>query len=193
MVGYSGQLGGRSWFMTRRAGRFSMTNGWPRRSDKACEDVGRPASGKADNDAHRPRWIGLRPRNSRDGRERGSACGQMQEFAAGKFHFVLHHCNSHNGLPCLPALNGATCALGNLPQCLTARALSPKRAFVWQHAGPWTECSAPPTSRLRCGWPALEGIGSKRKGSSYRSGRSPDWLKMTNTACAAVKREAEGD
>jgi len=87
MVGYSGQLGGRSWFMTRRAGRFSMTNGWPRRSDKACEDVGRPASGKADNDAHRPRWIGLRPRNSRDGRERGSAGGQMQEFAAGKFHF----------------------------------------------------------------------------------------------------------
>jgi len=54
---------------------------------QACEDVGRPASGKADNDAHRPRWIGLRPRNSRDGRERGSAGGQMQEFAAGKFHF----------------------------------------------------------------------------------------------------------
>jgi len=26
----------------------------------------------------------------------------------------------------------------------------------------------------------LEGIVSKRKGSSYRSGRSPDWLKMKN-------------
>jgi bifunctional non-homologous end joining protein LigD len=39
----------------------------------------------------------------------------------------------------------------------------------------------------------LEGIVSKRKGSPYRSGRSPDWLKMKNPACAAVKREAEED
>jgi len=39
----------------------------------------------------------------------------------------------------------------------------------------------------------LEGIVSKRKGSAYRSGRSPDWLKMKNPACAAVKREAEED
>jgi uncharacterized LabA/DUF88 family protein len=28
---------------------------------------------------------------------------------------------------------------------------------------------------------------------AYRSGRSPDWLKMKNLACAAVKREAEED
>jgi bifunctional non-homologous end joining protein LigD len=39
----------------------------------------------------------------------------------------------------------------------------------------------------------LEGIVSKRKDSSYRSGRSPDWLKMKNPAHAAVKREAEED
>jgi ATP-dependent DNA ligase len=39
----------------------------------------------------------------------------------------------------------------------------------------------------------LEGIVSKRKDSMYRSGRSPDWLKMKNSACAAVKREAEED
>jgi bifunctional non-homologous end joining protein LigD len=39
----------------------------------------------------------------------------------------------------------------------------------------------------------LEGIVSKRKDSAYRSGRSPDWLKMKNTAAAAVKREAEED
>jgi bifunctional non-homologous end joining protein LigD len=39
----------------------------------------------------------------------------------------------------------------------------------------------------------LEGIVSKRKDSPYRSGRSPDWLKMKNPACAAVKREAEED
>jgi len=29
----------------------------------------------------------LRPRNSRDGRERGGAGGQMQKISAGKFHF----------------------------------------------------------------------------------------------------------
>jgi hypothetical protein len=33
---------------------------------------------------------------------------------------------------------------------------------------------------------------SKRKDSAYRSGRSPDWLKMNNPACAAVTREAGG-
>jgi bifunctional non-homologous end joining protein LigD len=37
----------------------------------------------------------------------------------------------------------------------------------------------------------LEGIVSKRKDSAYRSGRSPDLLKMKNPACAAVTREAE--
>ena len=41
--------------------------------------------------------------------------------------------------------------------------------------------------------PGLEGIVSKRKDSSYRSGRSPDWLKMKNADAPAVKREAEED
>jgi hypothetical protein len=39
----------------------------------------------------------------------------------------------------------------------------------------------------------LEGVVSKRKDSSYRSGRSPDWLKMKNSDAPAVKREAEED
>jgi CheY-like chemotaxis protein len=34
----------------------------------------------------------------------------------------------------------------------------------------------------------LEGIVSKRKDSSYRCGRSPDWLKMKNANAPAVKR-----
>jgi bifunctional non-homologous end joining protein LigD len=40
-----------------------------------------------------------------------------------------------------------------------------------------------------------EGIVSKRLGSSYRSGRSPHWLKVKNKnpAAPAVKREAEED
>src|SRR6516162_10691379 len=39
----------------------------------------------------------------------------------------------------------------------------------------------------------LEGSVSKRKDSAYRSGRSPDWLKMKNSNAPAVKREAEED
>jgi len=39
----------------------------------------------------------------------------------------------------------------------------------------------------------LEGIVSKRKDSAYRSGRSPDWLKMKNSDAPAVRREAEED
>jgi bifunctional non-homologous end joining protein LigD len=43
----------------------------------------------------------------------------------------------------------------------------------------------------------LEGIVSKRKGSPYRSGRSPDWLKFKNPAAPAVserrKKIGEGD
>jgi ATP-dependent DNA ligase len=39
----------------------------------------------------------------------------------------------------------------------------------------------------------LEGIVSKRKDSPYRSGRSPDWLKMKNPNAPTVKREAEED
>src|SRR5262249_14774799 len=39
----------------------------------------------------------------------------------------------------------------------------------------------------------LEGIVSKRKTSTYRSGRSPDWLKSKNPACEAVRRDEEED
>jgi bifunctional non-homologous end joining protein LigD len=42
--------------------------------------------------------------------------------------------------------------------------------------------------RLGC-----EGIVSKRLGSSYRSGRSPYWVKVKNPNAPAVKREAEED
>jgi bifunctional non-homologous end joining protein LigD len=38
-----------------------------------------------------------------------------------------------------------------------------------------------------------EGIVSKRRGSSYRSGRVDHWLKIKNPAAPAIKREAEED
>ena len=37
----------------------------------------------------------------------------------------------------------------------------------------------------------LEGIVSKRLGSTYRSGRTNDWLKFKNPNAPAMKREAE--
>jgi hypothetical protein len=47
-----------------------------------------------------------------------------------------------------------------------------------------------PATRHACKL-GLEGIVSKRKGSIYRSGRSPDWIKMKTPACQAVQREEE--
>ena len=38
-----------------------------------------------------------------------------------------------------------------------------------------------------------EGIVSKRLGSTYRSGRTDQWLKIKNPAAPAVRREAEED
>ncbi len=38
-----------------------------------------------------------------------------------------------------------------------------------------------------------EGIVSKRRGSSYRSGRVDCWVKVKNPAARAVRREAEED
>ena len=39
----------------------------------------------------------------------------------------------------------------------------------------------------------LEGIVSKLRRSTYRSGRSPHWIKMKNPDCDAVRRETEED
>src|SRR5262249_47765124 len=61
---------------------------------EACEDVGHSAGGKANDDAHWSRRIGLRPCPSRHHPQRGSARGPMQKFPAmGKFHI------RHGGSP----------------------------------------------------------------------------------------------
>src|SRR5262249_24460573 len=56
-------------------------------ADQARENVGSAARGIANDDPHRPRRIGLRPRETRHGRQSGRAGGQMQKLSAGKFHF----------------------------------------------------------------------------------------------------------
>src|SRR5262245_41984747 len=52
------------------------------------EGVGHTTGRKCNHRPHRPRWIGLRPSQARHGRQRGSACCQMQKLSAGKFHFA---------------------------------------------------------------------------------------------------------
>src|SRR6516162_4711643 len=50
-------------------------------TNEARSNVVHATGCKWENDSHRPRWIGLRPRDPRDGRERGSARGQMQNMS----------------------------------------------------------------------------------------------------------------
>jgi hypothetical protein len=56
-------------------------------TNQAREDVGWPAGRKADHDPHRPRRVGLRQSDARDGRQRGGARGQTEKISARKLHF----------------------------------------------------------------------------------------------------------
>jgi ATP-dependent DNA ligase len=69
-------------------------------------------------------------------------------------------------------------------------------------ASPWHEDGKPHCHRPSALWTTVflhacklgfEGIVSKRKGSRYSAGRSPDWLKSKNPNSPAVRREAEED
>ena len=71
-------------------------------------------------------------------------------------------------------------------------------ASILRKAGRRSPERTPGASGWHCRVPhackmGLEGIVSKRLGSRYRSGRSPDWLKFKNPAAPAVKRKAEED
>jgi hypothetical protein len=54
-----------------------------------CGDIDCLSGGKADDHAHRPTWITLRIRDTRDGRQRDSTCCQMQESATLNCHALL--------------------------------------------------------------------------------------------------------
>src|SRR5262249_21737084 len=55
---------------------------------EACEKVIRAAGCISNNDAHRPRRIGLRASSTRHEWQRGSARGQLQKLSAGEVHFL---------------------------------------------------------------------------------------------------------
>ena len=77
--------------------------------------------------------------------------------------------------------DASTLHRGGIPASLPPHStrILPRRIYVCCHVG---ACKL-----------GLEGIVSKRKESAYRSGRSPDWLKMKNSDAPAVKREDEED
>src|SRR6516164_10537756 len=50
-------------------------------------DVITPRSHERHDNAHRPRWIGLRESEARYARECGSARCEMEKISTGKFHF----------------------------------------------------------------------------------------------------------
>ena len=86
-----------------------------------------------------------------------------------------------------------TCAESHL------RCARPTLASILRKRQAWGAAQRASAARLRltvfqhaCKM-GLEGIVSKRLGSTYRSGRSPDWLKFKNPEAPAVKREAEED
>src|SRR5262245_54420622 len=55
---------------------------------QARRDVDPAAGGKADDDAHRPRRIGLCARNARESRHHNSAHGHMQKLTTGMDHLA---------------------------------------------------------------------------------------------------------
>src|SRR5262249_59950149 len=65
-------------------------------TNEARSNVVNTTGRKWDNDAHRPRRIGLRPSEARHDRQRGSAGSQMQKISAGKFHSITSSARASN-------------------------------------------------------------------------------------------------
>ena len=74
----------------------------------ARNNVGRPASGKANNDSHRTRGIDFfRPCDARDHRQRGSTRCQLQESSARMFHGVPSAIKAFRVVPSLHIVSAA--------------------------------------------------------------------------------------
>src|SRR5262245_5569381 len=117
-------------------------------TDQPCDDVAGAASGKADDNAHRPCRIGLRLRNPRDRRQRGSARGQMQKLSTvGKFHGV--------------ASRKSLFANRDVMECPRARRLSRFDASKFNHLAPFLSFVRDEFAKFdgchRCGYSAAVG------------------------------------
>jgi hypothetical protein len=93
--------------------------------DQACDDVSSGACAKADDHAHRPRWIGLRPCDPRNSRRRESAHGQLQKIAAKKFHDVTPRVAAQ----CARGTLKMHDAISMLPIAMIAISASPAASF----------------------------------------------------------------
>jgi len=84
---------------------------------------------------------------------------------------------------------------GFVPPCLPSNAPQPPSGATWVHEikhDGFRVIARKDGERVRLYSRPGNDV-SKRLGSRYRSGRSPDWLKMKNPEAPAVKREAEED
>src|SRR5262249_37360173 len=83
-------------------------------ADQPCNDVDVVARGESDDDVHRPRWIGLRRRNPRHGRKRGSTCSQVKKLSTWEFHFGCHKTRAPRAKVCQTGMFGNTAKQGFL-------------------------------------------------------------------------------
>src|SRR5262245_49857928 len=109
-------------------------------TDQARGDVGSTTGGKSDDNAHWPRRIGLRPRDARQSRQRGSARGQMQELSTGKFHLNLPSDHSITSSARASTVGGIS-----RPSALAVLRLITS-SYYWSTLEPW-KATAQPRSR----------------------------------------------
>src|SRR5262249_18101255 len=86
------------------------------------DDVGRSAWGEWGDDAHRPRWIGLRPSDARNYRQRGGAAARCKNLRRGSF--ILN-------LPLTQGRYSITCRFKELALSVVRRR-SPGRSQAWR-------------------------------------------------------------
>jgi hypothetical protein len=94
---------------------------------QARGDVGQAARGSADDQSHRPRRVGLRPRDPRHGRQPGSTYCQVQEFSTCKSHrpfplmagrensLMIGHHFSASAFTSAPSASGVCLSGGKIP------------------------------------------------------------------------------
>jgi hypothetical protein len=125
---------------------------WPSEAFILCAKT-RPMTSLAKGHDQRdgPRWIGFRRCDAQDDRQRGSACGQMQKVAPGKFHEFSPKINLKDELqirnarrPMAPTLPIATIgsparpagSLGKMLHQLCELAKGTTRTFLLQRMSP---------------------------------------------------------
>src|SRR5262249_10859733 len=113
-------------------------------SYQTSEQVGVTRRRERHDDAHRPRRIGLRPRDPRHRRQCRSACGQTQKLPSGKFHGHAPQNAGHSALMLAARItlpHFSVSSAMSLPNsegepASTVPPRSARRAFIFESARP---------------------------------------------------------